>query len=353
MKPQDFFEKAIRGTIDEGDVRALIAASSGRRRRPPSPDGSVDSGESQFHDFKSATTISTNKFRRDIRRDIVAFANTSGGCLMVGVDQRDGGFVAEGVSPTAGDLKSWFATVMDPIRGQLLEQPVAREIVLGDVRVWIVATARNQAGLVFAPGESQELVLPMRIDDSTIDAPAYLVTDLLVGRRSHPHFRGRAILTASHSHGMTGQTTDIRVSIDVENTSFVHADDCHVIFVRHHVASARSQSRVYDKDMREMGLSPSLHSMIDADSEHAPALSQMARRVGTLEPFVLLPLANFDLALVGHVSRLRAAVFVVYRGGPPAMFQIDADTSPEDPGRPRTVVVELERSARPRVDFTV
>ena len=96
-------------------------------------------GESQDIEFKAAE----GGLPRSLWETVSAFANTDGGTLVLGVTERDGVFVVEGVRKPEVLLKSFWDAHNNP---QKLNQPVCR-----DSDVTVVTLERHKLLCIHVP----------------------------------------------------------------------------------------------------------------------------------------------------------------------------------------------------------
>jgi len=140
--------------------------------------------EDQHLDYKSGKILSDKK--RDpadtVREYVAAFANSDGGTLLLGYDQRAGfdGAVAPGTST----LEDWVTRCIYSLAPFLSPAPRILTAQARGVTVLLIATAR--APRLVPITLKRELVYYIRIGDSNFLAPPFLLSDLVLGRRNHP-----------------------------------------------------------------------------------------------------------------------------------------------------------------------
>ena len=143
--------------------------------------------EDQYLDYKDGRITTRDllkKGRRIIREYVSGFANSEGGILMVGITDKEPREIS-GCSRTGSEsLDKWAeALLMDmvpklspPPRIQVVEHPKGE--------VLVIAVARALELIPFV--DSRRLEYYMRLHESTLAVPAFLITDLVLGRRRHP-----------------------------------------------------------------------------------------------------------------------------------------------------------------------
>ncbi len=170
--PKEFLDFLIEGGVpDTAIIDSVI--------------GSLDEG---LHlDFKSGKITAKQKRRQGastVRQYVSAFANSDGGVLVVGVSdaaprQVDGCIRAgkEPIDKWAEALVSYMTPYLSPLpRFHTVEHPG------GSVLVIAVRRAPQLVPCI----ESNDLRYYLRINQSTVEAPPYLISDLLLGRRRSP-----------------------------------------------------------------------------------------------------------------------------------------------------------------------
>lgn len=142
-------------------------------------------------EFKSGELYAPSKRNdgaRIVREYVTAFANADGGVLFVGVaDKRGNSGIRDIECCEANDNSSpadWAARALIPVAPSFAIMPKIQELVVDRGRVLVIAVARQPRLIPVV--ESGRAVYYVRIHDSTLQAPDYLLSDLLLGRRQHP-----------------------------------------------------------------------------------------------------------------------------------------------------------------------
>lgn len=117
-----------------------------------------------------------------VRQYVSGFANSEGGVLAIGVDDncKIDGFKV----PGGKNAISWATNTLTSLAGYLSPPPRISSVAHANGEVLLIAVDR--APSLVPVVERGEAVHYVRIGDSTVKVPPYLLTDLLLGRRQHP-----------------------------------------------------------------------------------------------------------------------------------------------------------------------
>jgi hypothetical protein len=300
--------------LDEADLRVLMAVER----------------EGQHVDFKDgAETRDRKKARDTVRQYVSGFANADGGLLVIGVS--DGTRDAQGalvkpreitptVQPGAASLADWARNALDDMRGRLVPVPRFQVLSAKGCNVLIVATARAPALVPCV--ESREIAYYLRVGDSTVLVPPYLMSDLLLGRRAHPVLEVRKSSTGGSVNGETGQGSwQVAFWFEIENVGFVPADSVRVGVVAWAMSPRRSGSVLASDNLRrfiQVGVSRPPESsgqvLVHAKSDVDPKIPPFAAHTVSLSELAL-PQENG--------APMRSALYVIVAGHPPDWYQLD------------------------------
>jgi hypothetical protein len=296
--------------LEEADVRALVQVQ----------------GETLFVDFKDGAKLKERKdAARMVRRYVSGFANADGGLLVVGVSDGGGDPTKRTFTPTTAPggkpLCEWARNVLESMAGGLIPAPRIQAIPVDGIEVLVIGTARAPALVPCL--EEGDLKYYLRVGDSTPSIPAYLISDLVLGRRVHPQL---LVTTCAGSSGAANGSA-ANFGFDVENEGMVPADDVIVGVVSFGLRPRNASNG-------RLASSP-ICNFIDA----APAPD------GVGEPLVLvhvtsrsnqrpLNLAAFERGSARGIGDLlvprdaapvpvRSALYVVANGHPPDWYQFD------------------------------
>lgn len=183
-----FLELLMRGDVpDESDIDNLLMPWV---------------AEDLYLDYKHGNELKKANAAQTVRQYVSAFANSAGGVLVVGVDE-DNHRVVGASAPGGGDLARWASTCLTPVAAYLAPPPRIAAVQHRDGTVLALAVNRNP--LLVPVVEAGEVTYHLRVHDQTLKAPAYLVTDLLLGRRERPDL---AVADATVTVTITGAPTN-------------------------------------------------------------------------------------------------------------------------------------------------
>ncbi len=186
--------------------------------------------EDQFLEFKHGLEIEEGKdASKTIRDYMCGFANSEGGVLIIGVDAPS----SIPLSVTGcnnhkkGDLAEWAARCLSPIAAYF--SPIPKFQVLhhsnGEVLICVAQRSLNLVSQI----ENGKTVYYLRFHDQTLQAPEYLIIDLLLGRRQKPDFDivDWKVLNFRHILDNDKNTMDLEFDfrLKCENRSIVWAEE--------------------------------------------------------------------------------------------------------------------------------
>lgn len=195
--------------------------------------------EDLFVEYKDGLLLEKLKdARAALRKAVSGFANAEGGVLVLGFDEHrteEKGPPTRQLSPCidrvgADPLESWAAKTIADMAGFLSPPPRFRSIAAAPGRcVLLVAVARApQLAPCFEAGSTKYY---LRFHDATREVPAYLISDLVLGRRQHPVLvpqLEKAELAFEPYASFVSYNATATFSLSVENVSFVAAHDVEV-----------------------------------------------------------------------------------------------------------------------------
>ncbi len=184
--------------------------------------------EDQYLEYKHGNILKDNDVNQIVRKFITGFSNSAGGVLIIGIDAPN----ALPISITGcdnhekGPLDEWISRCLTPIASYFSPLPIIQVINHPKGDILIAATPRS-AGLVptIAGGV---ISYYFRFHDQTLDAPDYLVADILLGRRQKPVLKltWLSITNLKCVQDKSFSTADITFDLRwrMENESIVWAD---------------------------------------------------------------------------------------------------------------------------------
>ena len=183
--------------------------------------------EDLFLDYKDGKLLDDPKrARQTVRRWVSGFGNAEGGVLVIGFDES----TPRQVSPSrdrvgSETLDSWASKALAGMEGLFSPPPRFRTIPVEPGRaILLIATAR--APQLIPCHEAGEVKFYLRFHDSTPDVPAYLISDLVLGRRQHPVIvpaLHQATLRFDQADGPVSRAAHLSFSLSFENVSLVPA----------------------------------------------------------------------------------------------------------------------------------
>lgn len=185
--------------------------------------------EDLYLDYKHGDLLKDeNKSQKTIREYVSAFANSAGGILIIGVRESEGiPQEITGCQNHKGNLSEWASRCLTPIANYLVPTPRFHVVDHPNGQILVCAVQRS---LSLVPiGSSEKIIYYFRLHDQTLQAPDYLMADILLGRRQHPNFEIKeALLTNFHiesNSNYPSRDLKIETMFRVENTGIVWADD--------------------------------------------------------------------------------------------------------------------------------
>lgn len=307
--------------------------------------------EDLFVEYKDGLLLEKSKEAKlAIREAVSGFANAEGGVLVLGFDETR---PVRQLSPCldrigAEPLEVWAAKTLADMAGFLAPPPRFRSLPTGPGRcVLLIAVARApQLVSCFEAGSTKYY---LRFHDATREIPAYLISDLVLGRRQHPVLvpqLDKVELTFDpFTSGVISHFATARLSLTLENASFVAAHDVEVGLVGWVVPDDPGSPPlpgVYDSLGSHLRQHLGLEEPAPCDAwtwkiRHVTTRYGQKREIGpfdvaryeTLGPFRLfvprLGVPTSGPPLKPRTELFRAALYVLPAGSPPAWFQVTLD----------------------------
>ncbi len=155
--------------------------------------------EDQHLDYKDGAITSKDKSkhgRKIIREQISGFANSDGGVLIIGITDKPPREISPCIPPGAEPLDKWAEAHLLDISPRLSPLPRIQIVDHPKGPVLIIAVAR--AGEIVPVVEANRQKYFLRFNQSTIEAPPFLISDLILGRRQHPVIEMEARVAPPH-----------------------------------------------------------------------------------------------------------------------------------------------------------
>jgi hypothetical protein len=296
--------------LEESDIRELAGTSE----------------ETLYVDFKDGAELNDlPKARRTVRQYVSGFANADGGLLVIGVRDGDPGkrtFTAT-QRPGGRPLSEWARNTLASLAGYLLPAPRIQVVVVEEVEVLLIGVAR--APSLVPCVEDGDLRYYLRLADSTLSIPPYLISDLILGRREHP----RLVIGVLENGTGAANGSVVHFGFVVENESMVPANDVvvGVICWGHPKRDSGSTARSVPRALLSFidGVAP-----VDKLNGQAPILVHATTRasgrpidLGGFEIGRAFGIGDFLVPRAPTDVPVRSALYVIANGHPPEWYQFD------------------------------
>lgn len=181
--------------------------------------------ERQHLDFKSGLEFSGGDPATTLRDYAAAFGNSDGGLIVFGYDEK--GQRVDGVPPVGNTSPhDWAARTLASLAGYFSPPPRIIESQVEGKVLLVVAVAR--APRLVPLVNKGDLIYRIRLGDSNVTVPPWLMSDLVLGRRSAPQLemRGRSGKFHGQPEELVVNVLAGRVVIDleIENAGLLDAD---------------------------------------------------------------------------------------------------------------------------------
>ncbi len=285
--------------------------------------------EGQWHDFKSGRQPEKD-LKNTIRQYVTGFANSEGGILIVGVTEpsrTNPKRVVDGVTAhKTAALTDWAIDVLQPAAPYFSPAPRIESVPHNGKEVLVIATARSPQLIPYI--KNGKMHHAMRFGKSTIDAPEWLLSDLVLGRRQHPILQARSI-DLDHEAKIWNfkggfAVINAPVELEVANLSLATAREVRIGVVVWTLTDApRIQPNATLLQYVE-AIEPT-----DTFEGSGKGVTWQLREASIGEPFKLPPFGMVkakevlaDLLRVPPSGILEFAVYLLPEGSPPTWFQV-------------------------------
>lgn len=327
--------------------------------------------EDQYLDYKDGRLLGNDlkKGRATVREYVSAFANSDGGVLVLGVDepQATAPRAVTGCSRPGGTaLDVWAQDCLADMAPYFSPQPRYQVVSHPKGEVLFVAVSRAPQ---FVPCvESRQIRYHLRMGRSTLMAPAYLISDLVLGRRQHPVIAlrvvgvtlGKRVPIFSEANREIATGLGFSFNLVVENLSLARADEVDVGLVSWSVLDSDPSLNAHLASYIDVSGPPSAppgpYAALRWRVQHAHDTSpRQLRPFGQVSVAAFVRLA-FPWELRGPEATFRCAVYVMPKGSPPTWFELSYRYDSQDMGRSeaaRLKRVQLHPTGtdRPRVSW--
>lgn len=304
--------------------------------------------EGQYLDFKDGKLTSKSERAHGcdiVRRYVTGFANADGGVLALGISEDEPRSISACHPIGKEPLDKWAEGLLHDVVGYLSPPPRFQVLDTASGPVLIIAVAR--APRLVPCVEARAANYWLRINQTTIKVPDYLISDLVLGRRQHAELIPRVTRVKYRD---VHQCVRVTISLTFENVSLKTADAVRLGAVSWSFEEAGpsvpSALRPY-LDVIEPQVGRAYWTLI-----HSPNLVEL----GSIGAFAQSPIAGIELMLFAPRSADLAtcAMYVLPRDSPPTFYEISVNTAPVLSYCADAITIEhvqISRSERPRVAF--
>ena len=297
----------------------------GRPLSPEQLDGVLleHTEEDQYLDYKDGAITSREnrqRGRRTIREYVNAFGNSDGGVLVIGVSESRPRRISP-CSPVGKEtLDKWAESVIHDMAPALSPAPAFQVIDHSDGPVLTIAVAR--APQIFPCVESRQFKYFLRVNQSTLEAPSFLITDLLLGRREYPILHLELGPSKWSWEDAAQSTARAEFKFVVQNAGLATATLLRVGMIAWSVAP--------DGDVPVSG-TLLRYLAVDRESHRDLAHTRhLVHRIGTFNFYKFAPFDTVDRVVGpfvfrahGRGERLKAAVYIIAESAPPYWFELE------------------------------
>jgi hypothetical protein len=321
--------------------------------------------ENLFLEYKDGCVLHQNPKHANalLRRGVSAFANSDGGIFILGVSELtddEPRRMSPGKPPGSATLEEWAQNVLQPMAPFFSPQPRPHTVQHADGRVLVVAVARAPQYVPCIESGIQKYFL--RAGDQSIEAPPYLMSDLILGRRSHPvvdlHVREANAKLIHTDNDSIVSTLSLGFHFRIESQSLAFASEVQVGLVSW---SLQAPSVGLPSQLLGYVDASPVPAFLSADCWHLVHIPYVlpGQRSHPLRPFDVLhydALGGLLVPAPRPLVTLSCAVYALPQGSPPTWFQLryryDSDDFRRLPEERRDrVLLERLGPARPLVTW--
>lgn len=289
--------------------------------------------EDLFIEYKNSAILRDRKEAcKTIRKYTSGFANSSGGILIVGINELE-----HKVTPCEilipDDLTDWASRCLTEIAHYFSPPPRFQVVNHEDGKILIIATTRS---LNLVPCiEKGELIYYIRFHDQTLNnktlrIPDYLLADLILGRRQRPYITitNYSITPSSQEIKELGKVVEFPIIFTIENGSLAWANEITlgIICYNFHQEIPLSNHLLSHIDLND------IEDLFNEDvpiNIYRQEINSYSGMKVNLDPFGLQRLSfkaiRLPARILGRVKTyiLRAAIYIMSKEIPPIWYQVD------------------------------
>jgi hypothetical protein len=277
--------------------------------------------EDQYLDYKDGEiTAKTNKERakKTIRSYVCGFANSEGGILIVGVTDQEPHEVSP-CSPVGNEsIDRWAEDLLRDIAPRLSPPPRIYVVDHKKGPVLVIAVAR--AGELVPCVEAGQLKFFLRIGESTIEAPPYLISDLVLGRRQRPNID----LTATPEQPPPferAKTIGVTIRFLAENVGMVTAEQLALGVATWIVGPKVDSINEHLLSYIDIGETPVNDAYWSLRHYTAKPRYPEVTRLPAFERILFESIVGVPLPFTEVPTEIVAAVYLLSKGSPPLWFE--------------------------------
>lgn len=310
--------------------------------------------EGQYLDYKDGIVTTQQERangRKIVREYINGFANSDGGILIIGVGRSSPREIKPCTSPGSEPLDKWAESCVHEMSPFFSPQPRFQVINHSRGLVLVIAVARAPS-LVYC-GQRKYF---LRINQTTLEAPEHLISDLVLGRRQYP-------LLDLHYIDMDEKKSDFPLpekledNVSVRDVSFTYAMENMSLLVASDIEvgmlswSFTDQGKNINRylssyvDIVNTNRWPSFRPIHDSSKNRTGDRMDL----GTFQQRrIQLPyLYRYRFPLVNN-GKANCAMYLLSKGAPPTWFQLEYTYGSGSKG---SAVLTHKGSGRPKVSW--
>ncbi len=287
--------------------------------------------EGQYLDYKDGAITSPNERangRKIIREYINSFSNSDGGILIIGVGRSTPRKI-KACTPTGHEpIDKWAENCVLDMTPHFSPQPRFQIVDHPEGLVLVIAVAR---AISLVPCvESRKLKYFLRINQTTLEAPEYLISDLVLGKRQYPlldlqFYDKRESKEDIEIKGDKVPSRSVELIFSVENMSLLPASEVKLGFISwtlndHKMVINRFLLSYIDIiNISDHSFGRLFHLVHDSE------INANYSGIQDIDPFhqsiIKLP-HSYKFPLI-HKAKANCAMYIFSKGTPPIWYQLE------------------------------